>query len=103
MRSGINDNHLNGWYWRVRGYANGEWGYWTDERMFALNRLLLDIPSSIRQNVRQEIYHKVVPNLADPEKLASNELITDPERQAAVLDREIASLANEAAKASASA
>lgn len=69
----------------------------TDSRMFALNRLLLDIPSSIRQTVRQEIYHKVVPNLADPKKLARNELITDAENQGAALDAEIAVLKEQGA------
>lgn len=64
----------------------------TDERMFALNRLLLDTPASVRQAVRREVYCRVVPNLEEPEKLAANELITDAARQGAVLDREIARL-----------
>ena len=67
----------------------------TDERMSSLNRLLLDVPTSIRQAVRQEVYFRVVPNLEDPVKLAANELITDTARQGAVLDREIARLAEE--------
>ena len=64
----------------------------TDERMFALNRLLLDTPASVRQAVRREVYCRVVPNLEEPEKLAANELITDAARQGALLDREIARL-----------
>ena len=64
----------------------------TDDRMFALNRLLLETPTSVRQSVRQEVYYRVVPNLEDPKKLAANELITDATRQGARLDREIARL-----------
>ena len=64
----------------------------TDERMFALNRLLLNLPASTRQNVRQDLYYRVVPNLRDPQKLAENVLITDPQRQAAMLDAEIEAL-----------
>ena len=67
----------------------------TDERMTALNRLLLEVPSAVRQTVRQEVYYRVVPNLEDPGKLAANELITNPVHQAEVLDREIARLAAE--------
>jgi len=65
----------------------------TDERMSDLNRLLLEVPSSVRQTVREGVYYRVVPNLEDPDKLAANELITDPVHQAEVLDREIARLA----------
>jgi hypothetical protein len=42
--------------------------------------------------MRQDIYHRVVPNLADPVKLAANELITDTVAQGKALDDEIARL-----------
>ena len=46
----------------------------------------------MRQTVREEIYYRVVPNLEDPDKLAANELVTDPVHQAEILVREIARL-----------
>ena len=64
----------------------------TDARMFALNDALLKVPSSVRQGMQQDIYHRVVPNLADPVKLAANELITDTVAQGKALDDEIARL-----------
>ena len=69
----------------------------TDPRMFDLNEALLTIPASVRQDIRQGIFHRVVPNLADPEKLERNELITDPDRQGAALDTEIANLMEQVA------
>ena len=65
--------------------------------MFDLNEALLRLPASVRQDIRQGIFHRVVPNLADSEKLERNELITDPGRQGAALDAEIAILREQVA------
>jgi N-methylhydantoinase B len=56
-----------------------------DSLMEELNALLLRLPVAVRQELRQRLFHRVVPNLGDPARVAAGELITDPPAQRAEL------------------
>ena len=64
----------------------------SDDLMFSLNEALLQLPASIRPDVRQNIYFNVAPNLNDSKKRKQNRIIIDTEAQKAILIDEISKL-----------
>jgi N-methylhydantoinase B len=74
-------------------------GVFTDELMTRLNAALLRLPAAARSEMRQRIYLSVAPNLADPVKLARNELIVDPEAQRRALEAAVRHLSSSLAEA----
>ncbi len=69
----------------------------TDDLMFRLNAALLRLPLAARQEARQRVFLSVVPNLADPAKLARNDLIVDALAQRRLLEGAIGRLTSAAA------